>query len=150
LALRSYEEEAQQEQIRARFPEQEGSKNASVVDNLLAQMANAAAVGKITRGFDYELDEGDPNGQGAELYLRVYTIWPKFKEWAERTRWEGETLKESAFRRQLAEEPYCLERRHQLRFSRIVGGNTSVKCMRLDYAKMLAMGLEVEGFAEQA
>jgi hypothetical protein len=149
-ALRSYEEEAQQEQIRARFPEQGSAKNPSLVDNLLVQMAKAAAVGKISRGFDYELEEGGPDSVGAELYLRLYTIWPKFKEWVDRTRWEGETLKESAFRRQLSEEPYCLERRHQRRFSRLLGGNNSVKCVRLDYTKMLALGLEVEGFGEQA
>jgi len=134
-------------QMQTRYASETATKPPSIVDRMLEYMAAAAENGVLARGQDYELAEFDPGGSPGRLYLRLQKLFPRFKEWAIKTRYEEELISLDAFRKQLKEEPYCKAGNVPKWFPLGPDGGGTKKAVLLDFAAMLAMGLDVDGFA---
>jgi hypothetical protein len=113
---------------------------------MLEYMAAAAENSVLARGQDFELAEFDPKGSPGRLYLRLQKLFPGFKEWAIKTRYEEELISLEAFRKQLKEEPYFKESNVPKWFALGPAGGGTKKAVLLDFEAMLAMGLDVDGF----
>jgi hypothetical protein len=133
-------------QMQTRYASKTATKPPSIVDRMLEYMAAAAENGVLCRGQDYELAEFDPRGSPQRLYLRLQKLFPRFKEWAIKTRYEEELISLDAFRKQLKEEPYFRDSNVAKWFALGPSGGGTKKAVVLDFAAMLAMGLDVDGF----
>lgn len=144
--LEQYTREVEAEQFKARFPSAAG-RNKSIVDNMIEMMSAAASNGILREDIDYAFQQVDRH-----LCVRLQKVYPIIREWAAKTRFDGESLTQDAFAKQLAQMPYFLKSGHMVRF-RIPKAdgidNAPFRTVVLDAYAMRSLGLNIEGFGRE-
>lgn len=115
-----------------------GTRAKTAVDRILEGFSAMAALDLLREGKDYKVKH-----EIGRLCLRLHTIYPVFKEWAGKTKFDGDMMDAKAFGRALKSAEYYVGLGPE-RF----GGYTLpvVKVWQLDIEKMAAMGLDLTGF----
>lgn len=72
--------------------------------------------------------------------IKFNSVYPKFKEYARKTGYEGDLLDKESYKRLFDESPYVVSKNQSVRF-----GRESVRSLCIDYEKAREKGLNLEG-----
>ncbi len=124
----------------------DGTQQKNDVDNIIEAMSSFALMRnlpyKIVEKQDYRLDD-----TGSKLYLRLKTLYPKFKKWAREYEYDRDMLDELSFQKRLHQTEYFLGKSGVDMFvDDKAFSERSTKVWTLDINKMLEAGLDLSGF----
>ena len=115
----------------------------SAVDQLIEELSVMAQNSLITENQDFKIahiDEAN-NKSRKILAIRFKKIFPKFKEHAKRTSYEGELIDGESYRRQFNDCEYIFDKSYGVKF-----GDKTHRCLCIDVEKIKRTNLDLDGF----
>ena len=111
----------------------------SAVDQLIEELGVMASNGVILNGCDYKFLTVE--GKTKALAITFNKILPRFKEYAWKTKYEGELLDKASFYSLFKETSYVMGYNTTVKF-----GNESIRCLIINLEKAIEAGISMEGF----
>ncbi|MBI2417231.1 MAG: hypothetical protein HYV28_04900 [Ignavibacteriales bacterium] len=118
----------------------------SAVDQLIEELSIMAQSGRnIQNNRQFKLMEMDgPDGKRIKVIaLKFNEVYPTFKEYAFKTKYEGDRLDKSSYMRLFDDTDYIVDKNRTVRFS-----NQTNRCICIDIQKAELAGLNLEGFVK--
>jgi hypothetical protein len=123
-----------------------GAKNGlvkSAVDQLIEELAVMAERREISEDYDYKILDINPDSITTRkcIAIRFTKVFPDFKMYAKRTNYEGDLLDKDSYMKMFSDTEYIVDKHRAIKFR-----DKTYRCLVLDTEKLIASGINIDGF----
>ena len=123
-----------------------GAKNGlvkSAVDQLIEELAVMAERREISEDYDYKILDINPDSVTTRkcIAIRFTKVFPDFKMYAKRTNYEGDLLDKDSYMKMFSDTEYIVDKHRAIKFR-----DKTYRCLVLDTEKLIASGINIDGF----